>query len=131
MTEAKLSLYGLGTWSWDATTDALSIGLELSPDAAPISSLEDMPMTPTGRELVSSAARWPETGGLDWQDGWNDSVNIAPLLQELVDTYGGLPAGAHVQFFINGTVADENAEVAIEDSSHRNGNTPTLSVSFE
>lgn len=132
ITDAWLSLFGRGTWSWTSSTDALSIGLEFSADAAPIDGIDDMPLAAGGRPLVSTVARWPEAGGLDWLvNDWNDSVNIAPLLQELVDTYGGLAAGSHVQFFVYGANPGTNAEVAIEDSSSAAGNSPTLTVTIE
>lgn len=129
--EAWLSLYGLGEWNWNSSSDALTIGLEFSDDAAVIDGIADLPGTPSGRDLLSTTARWPESGGLAWQNGWNDSVNLAPLLQELVDTYGGLPAGAHVQFFVRGDEADHNGEVLIEDSAYVTDNAPTLTVFIE
>lgn len=130
--DAWISLYGRGTWSWNNASDALLVGLELSESAAPIEGFDDMPFTGTGRPLVSTVARWPEVGGLTWLvNNWNDSVNVAPLLQELVDTYGGLAAGSYVQFFVYGVDAGTNAEVAIEDSSSASGNTPTLTVIVE
>lgn len=130
--DAWLSLYGRAIWSWENASDALFIGLEFSDNAAPISGIEDMPFTETGRPLVSTEARWPEVGGLAWLvNNWNDSVNVGPLLQELVDTYGGLAAGSYVQFFLYGVAPGTNAEVAIEDSSSPAGNAPTLTVVIE
>lgn len=130
--DAWLSLFGRGTWNWTNESSALSIGLEFSEDADPITGIEDMPLTVTGRPLVSTVARWPEVGGLTWLvNDWNDSVNVAPLLQELVDSYGGLPAGAHVQFFVYGANPGINGEVAIEDSSNPAGNGANLTVVVE
>jgi hypothetical protein len=130
--DAWISLFGRGTWSWSNESHALAIGLEFSDDAAPIAGISDLPFTLTGRPLVSAVARWPELGGLTWLvNNWNDSVNVAPLIQELVDTYGGLSAGAHVQFFVYGANPGTNGEVAIEDSSNPAGNTPTLTVVVE
>lgn len=132
ITSAALSLYGLDVWDWDNTTDALSIALEFSDDAAPITSSADMPLAVGGRDLLTATARWPESGGLVWQHpGWNTSPNLAALLQELVDTLGGLNAGAHVQLYVYGAVSNVNSEVAVEDSSHSGDHAATLTIVAE
>jgi hypothetical protein len=130
--DAALALYGWGTWDWDETSDSLQIAIEYSDDAEQISGLSDLPFTVGGRDLLPTTVRWPETGGLAWQyDAWHTSPNLAGLLQELVDTVGGLSAGAHVQFYVYGTTPDINSEVIIEDSSHPAGHAPKLTIIVE
>lgn len=132
ITSALLSLYGLDVWDWDNGSDALRIALEFSDDAESIMSSGDMPLAAGGRDLLATTARWPETGGLTWQrPGWNTSPNLAALLQELVDTLGGLNAGAHVQFYVYGAVSNINSEVAVEDSSHPGEHPATLTIVAE
>lgn len=127
--DARLSLFGLGDWEWDSAVDALQVAVELSDDAAVIGSLQDMPLSTTGRPLLGKTVRWPETGGLAWQTGaWNQSTNLASLLEELVDTMGGLAAGAHVQFFVYGVTPNLNGEVLVEDSSNAAADPPRLAV---
>lgn len=130
--DAALALYGWGTWDWDETADSLQIAIEYSDDAEQITGASDLPFVAGGRELLPTTVRWPETGGLAWQyDAWHTSPNLAALLQELVDTVGGLSAGAHVQFYVYGTTPDINGEVVIEDSSHPAGNAPKLTIIVE
>ncbi|MGE5784009.1 MAG: hypothetical protein ACM3ZE_05435 [Myxococcales bacterium] len=129
ITDARLSLYGRDVWEWDSSVDALQIAVELTDDADPISGLTDMPLSASGRPILANTVRWPEAGGLNWQyPGWNESTNVAPLLQELVDTVGGLQAGAHVQLYVFGVTSNINSEVTLEDSSHSDANHPTLTV---
>jgi hypothetical protein len=110
----------------------LQIALELSDDAEQVTGLVDMPLAVGGRDLLPTTARWPETGGLAWQyPGWNESPNLAAVLQELVDTVGGLQAGSHLQVYVYGATANINSEVVVTDSSHYSGNAPTLTIVVE
>ncbi len=130
--DTTLALYGWDVWDWDNSTDALQIALELSDDAEQVTGLVDMPLAVGGRDLLPTTARWPETGGLAWQyPGWNESPNLAAVLQELVDTVGGLQAGAHLQVYVYGATANINSEVVVTDSSHYSGNAPTLTIVVE
>jgi hypothetical protein len=116
--EATLRLWGTDTWVWDASRMAEQIVVEDSADAQVITSLADAPLQPAGRPLVPGEVRWPESGGLAWTlGGWNETQNLATLVQALVDRHGGLAAGAHVQLFFFRD-ARENGEVAAEDWIH-------------
>lgn len=130
--DATLALYGRDAWDWDNSSDSLQVAVELSEDAEQVAGAADLPLVAGGRETLATTARWPEVGGLAWQNlSWNESPNLAALLQELVDTVGGLEAGAHVQFFVYGTTANINSEVAVEDSSHSDTHAPTLTITVE
>jgi hypothetical protein len=77
--------------------------------------------------------RWPEELGLAWQHpGPNSTPDLSPLLQALVDEYGGLEAGAHVQFWIAIDVVDGlGEEIGWLDSSAGADTAPMLTLAIE
>ena len=97
---AVLELHGWTTHAWNSEVDALLVFVELSADAEQVDAADDFP--PSGETVLGEhPIRWPEDGGLLWNvDAANTSPDLSPLLQTLVDTYGGLPSGSHVQFWI-------------------------------
>lgn len=114
---AQLRVYATDQFWWDAS-DFLWIALEDSADAAVISAIADAPLRAGGRPLTATV-RWPEAGALDWTfDTWHETSDFGTLLQELVDRYGGLATGAHVQVFVYRDGGTTNGEVAVEDFSH-------------
>ncbi len=60
---------------------------------------------------------------LNWKaDAWNESPNLAPLVQELVATHGGLKAGASIQLWMRApSIYPVDAEVPFEDLDHASG----------
>ena len=110
--EATLTLHGLDApvahADWDAATHALRVRAEDAADAPAVKSA-------TVPALLPSSLRWPSQGGLAWQVGAGNSVDVAPLLQALVQKHGGLSDGAHVQLWLSGDFANVAAEVATPD----------------
>jgi hypothetical protein len=57
----------------------------------------------TYRVVTSAAAIWPNSGATAYAaSAWNTSPSLAPVLQELVDTYGGLAAGSYITLWVQG-----------------------------
>lgn len=101
---AKLSLYGLAADGWDPSLHALDVFVEKSADAPVVTTAADLPFTSTGRPMASAMARWPATGGLTWNtQAYNTSPELAALIQEVVDSQGGLAAGSHLQIWVKGS----------------------------
>jgi hypothetical protein len=129
---AVLELHGWTTYEWNADEDALLVFVELSADAEQVAGVDAFPLTGT-TVLAKEFIRWPSKGGLEWDvDGPNVSPDLSPLLQTLVDTYGGLQSGSHVQFWVRkvelGSVASEVGYVdAFVDAS----NAATLSIQLQ
>jgi len=91
-----LRIYGASGPSWDSGSDCLEVMGEQSPDAPQASGTAP----PT---LTATVIRWPASGGLTWLIGGSyNEVDIAPIIQELVDDYGGLASGAHIQIWVRG-----------------------------
>jgi len=130
---ADLSLHGDGDWVWDPSRFALTVLAERSADAPAVASIADDPLRAGGRSLVSATVRWPATGGLAWVAGaWNQSPDLSAPLQEVVDSAGGLSAGAHLQLFTwREDTFDADGEVTARDSCGADGNAPRLHLRFE
>ena len=115
ITNATLSLWGETSVSWLPSEHALEGWFEATKDAAVVTRSDEEPYTALGRPLTIAGTRWPLSGGLDWIiGGYNVSPNIAELLQELIDTHGGLAATAHVQFWLRGA-QQISADLAASD----------------
>jgi hypothetical protein len=127
--DATLVLYGHTTFMWTAS-DALRVWIEDSADAREITGVQDFPGELVGLAHVS--VRWPEDGGLAWRHpGTNDTPDLSPLLQRVVDENGGLAAGAHVQLWIAADAPDGvGTEVAWLDSIAGLDTAPTLTITL-
>ncbi|MBX7082289.1 MAG: hypothetical protein K1X88_23985 [Nannocystaceae bacterium] len=107
---ATLELAGHDEYAWGGAY-ALRVWVQDTPDAPVVSGTSDYPQDGGAVVLSDDSVRWPELGGLPWQQpGPNATPDLAPLLQSLVDTHGGLAAGAHVQFWIGEDVLDGSGE---------------------
>ncbi len=120
LTDARLELWGLAPdGNWGQPDHGLLMQLEDAADAAVVRSGTDNPDNPEGRSLLPISVRWPDRGTLVWQvDGYNRTPNLAPLLNQLASSRGGLSSGSHVQFWVRGAFRYGNAEVATPDSTH-------------
>jgi hypothetical protein len=120
VSEATLTLRGIASpeanAGWNQTPHALQIFAENSPDAPPATG--GLP------SLTANRVRWPAAGGLSWNTAGDNSVDIAPVLQRLVDTYGRLYSGAQVQLWLSG----DYAEVATTDSSQAGASPARLAI---
>lgn len=102
ISQATLELYGVTTWNW-SPGEALEIRAEQAADAQVVTSEADEPFQPKGRTVTLATVRWPASGGLAWTiNGYNSSTNLASVLQDVVNTQGGLAQGAHVQLWVRG-----------------------------
>jgi hypothetical protein len=55
------------------------------------------------RVLTSATVIWPSSDATAYVAGdWNTSPSLAPVLQELVDTYGALDQGSYVTIWVEG-----------------------------
>ena len=87
----------------------------------------DITTYPTTRE-GSGAIHWTS---YSWHtDGTVENLTVTGLVQHLVDTYGGLASGAHIQFYLcaddSETDGDENGFIA-KDAG---GVSPTLAITY-
>jgi hypothetical protein len=108
ITAATLELWGHYDFSysesgWNPATNALEVFAESSADPPVVTSEKDGPFTALGRPVTAASVRWPASGGLTWAPlQYHTSPNIAPALQEVVKSKGGLASGAHVQLWVRG-----------------------------
>lgn len=101
--QSYLSVKGLYTYNWNSTLHGLKIcAQKTGANASQVTSYTEHPdYVGTTTVLTTTCARWPSTGGLTWLiDQQNISVNISSVIQELVDTYGGLAANNYIQLWI-------------------------------
>ena len=120
--EARLLLRGRARYSWEPAIDYLVVAAEQRADALQVAGKEDRPGGTSGTTLTSAVVRWPASGGLTWSTtGDNQTPDLAPVFQELVDTHGGLAAGAHVQLWLHDPDESADSEVAAEDFSYATG----------
>lgn len=111
ITGATLELWGTDEQQWDLASYALDVWLEDAADAPWVTKVGDAPSQSGGRPTTTTKVRWPAAGGLYWRVGqYNTSPDLALLLQELVNSYGGLVQDAYVQLWIRGSQSNE-AEV--------------------
>jgi len=101
---ATLDLWGVDADGWNGSSHALEVWLEKAADPAVVTVETDAPLTSTGRPVTSSAKRWPAVGGLPWASGaYNTSPDLAALVQEVVNSQGGLAKGSHLQLWVRGS----------------------------
>lgn len=118
MTNVKLTLRGIGDFNWNNSL-SLTVPIEDSANASRVTGVDDVPGGLNGRTVLTDKVSWPETGGLTWTLGLNESSDLKSLIQALVDKHGGLAAGAAIQFWIYApsTIGSES-EVTVADYGH-------------
>jgi hypothetical protein len=134
--DARLEIHGAPVWEWQPSTDALDIALQDDADAPEVDagSMYPYDINPDRVALLPPRVRWPEDGGLSWDEtDWNESPDLSPLVQVLVDGHDGIEAGAHLQFWIAKTdlAASVASEVGFIEFSQNPAFSATLSLSFE
>jgi hypothetical protein len=126
---ATLELFGHDDYLWDGAY-ALRVWLQESADAPKVGGISDYPTDGGSIAFVSSSVRWPEAGGLAWQQpGPNATPDLAVMLQALVDAQGGLEAGAHLQLWVGSDALDGSGEeVGWLDSAAGAATAPRLTI---
>ena len=128
---ATIEMYGHATYFWDET-HALRVWVQQTADADAPASVSDHPEDPAGVLLGDASVRWADADdtGLTWViPGPNASPDLAPLVQQLIDSNGGLEAGAHVQFWIAEDEVDgKGEEVGWYDSINGGETAPRLTL---
>ncbi|MEL6545803.1 MAG: hypothetical protein AAFQ82_14315, partial [Myxococcota bacterium] len=128
--DARLSLWALTLFDWTEQS-ALRIRVEDAADAEQVTGAADAPHLVGGRALTSKEIRWPSSGGLvPTLDAYNETPELAALLQPLLDASGGLTTGDHLQLWVAGDFDDRDGELGFEDSSHPDDHPATLTVSW-
>lgn len=94
----KIELYGTDSYAWDSGSEYLQVYTQQSADSAQVSSGSE----PT---VTTAVVRWPASGGLSWSTSQYNEIDITAVIQELVDDYGGLASGAHIQIWVAGPAA--------------------------
>lgn len=127
--DVRLVLYGHDVYDWQAT-DALRVWIQHTDDAAAVGGIDHYPGTSI--PLADASVRWPEELGLAWQHpGANETPNLAVLVQQLVDEYGGLAAGAHLQLWVSLDEIDGlGKEVGWVDSHAGPDTSPQLTIAL-
>jgi len=123
ITDLRVRLYGhalTGGSKWSPTKHKLIISADRVPDAALVNSKHGHPGGADGVAQTTAVVDWLN---LAWKvDAWNESPNLAPLVQELVDAHSGLKAGAYLQLWLQAPlIYPVDAEVPFEDLDHANG----------
>lgn len=143
ITSANFSVYGTDSFYFTNSVDYLHVLANDSSDAPQVTTYEDAPGGATGYYFTSAPGatsaganviiRWPTAGGLTWDQGagLNIGPDISPLIQFLVNKYGGLNANAHVQFWIYSQVNHiAGPEVGIADYNHPTLPAPMLIINW-
>jgi hypothetical protein len=133
--EARLAIFGTTVYQWDAGNHALEIALQDAPDAPAVEQGNRYPYDGNAESvaLLPARVRWPDVGGLSWTvGGVNESPDLAPLIQSLLDAHGGLEAGANLQFWITkpAPLLGES-EVGFVEFSDNPTSAASLSLTFE
>jgi hypothetical protein len=126
-----LEISGHDEYNWDGAY-ALRVWVQDTADAAAVGGTFDYPQAGSSVVLSTESVRWPESGGLVWQQpGPNATPDLAGLVQALIDAHGGLAAGAHVQFWIGEDVLDGTGEeVGWLDSIAGEDTAPRLTIAL-
>jgi len=119
ITSATLKMYGIGDSSWNSVGGGyLHIMVSDYADAPQVTTFQDGPGGTSGH-VFSSTVRWPFAGNLFWNtSGLNTSVDLAILIQFLVNKYGGLANGAHIQVWTYSDEAGVDKEVTYAGFGH-------------
>ena len=131
ITNASMQVYGIGDSGWNSAGGGyLHIMVSDYADAPQVTTFQDGPGG-TNNRAFSSTVRWPFAGNMFWTtSGLNTTVDLSVLIQFLVNKYGGLANGAHIQVW---TYSDEpavNKEVNYAGFSHASFATQ-LSITFQ
>jgi len=126
-----LEIFGHDEYSWNGAY-ALRVWVQDTSDAAAVGGTFDYPQDGSSVVLSTESVRWPEEGGLVWQQpGPNATPDLAALLQALIDAHGGLAAGAYVQLWVGEDVLDGSGEeVGWLDSIAGDETAPRLTLQF-
>ncbi len=128
---AQLELYGTPD-VWPDATHFLGIHIEDSTSAAVVTKNTDGPLSPLGgRPLTTLNVRWPADGGLSWKVGvFNQSPDVASLINDLITRYGSLASGDYIQFWLwsPDCMAGILAEIGAEDRSANLGHESRLTL---
>lgn len=126
-----LEISGHDEYQWQGAY-ALRVWVQDTADAPAVGGTFDYPQDGSSVVLSTDSVRWPESGGLVWQQpGPNATPDLAPLVQALVDAHDGLAAGAYVQFWIGEDVLDGTGEeVGWFDSIAGAERAPRLTLGF-
>jgi hypothetical protein len=120
--EARMRLFARDVWEWEPSSDHVWIAAEDARSTTQPTRVEDAPTLATGRP-ITARVRWPAEGELAWPlDEWHETGDVAPCVQQLVDTYGGLAAGAYVTVYVFRDGGATHGELACEDWSHPDTN---------
>lgn len=129
---SNIKVYKKGSYSWIDGQYPIGIWAEKSNNPSVITSVNERPINgSSARTLTDTIIRVPESGGLTWSP-YNDwfSFNIAPLIQELVDTFGGLTKDNYIQFWLSTySINADNNEVSFSDYNNTTTD-PKLVVGF-
>lgn len=123
--DAYLSLKGAGNTGWDPAVHALLIYADEHKDPKEIKDAREAPDSgePMAHKLTTASVRWPEAGGLAWDDaGVNITPSLVPLLEEQMGRHSGLWAGDHVMFWLRGEPGAAPALVGAYDVASDNDN---------
>lgn len=101
ITGAVLKLQGDGSHSWTGSDAALRIRAEAVSDATQVGSPNRYPGAVSSAKMTMATMRWPASGQLSWSsNSVNSSVDLSPIIQELVDRHGAFASGSHIQLWI-------------------------------
>lgn len=126
ITSSSLSVRGVDVFGWHAFAFYIQVKANDSADAAQVVSINDAPGGSSGFAFTSSV-NWPTAGYLVWDGaGMNTTPDLKSIIQFLVNKYGGLAAGAHIQLWLYSDQAGIDHEGGIADYG-----TPDFNTSLE
>ena len=103
-------------------------------DAPQVVDVSDRPAWADGGDITTYPTTREGTGAIHWTGfSWSlagyNNLTVTGLVQHLVDTYGGLASGAHINFFFCGDEEEgnqENSFLAYENTTNK----PILTITY-
>lgn len=131
-----ISIYGNDISGWQSANDFLAVYAEDAADASALSGVGDRPISPVGNggagdtPLTTANVRWPESGGLTWNEAGYNTRDITSVIQELVDDNNGLASNAKIRIWVaRGAIVSDSRQVGW-NSIETGSNTPQLTIGY-
>lgn len=118
---SKLTVYKKTAYSWTDDVRALKIWVEDTSSASAPTLATQQPLSGSNaKSVLATTVRWPLAGNMTWTpiNQWTDTPDVSNLVQELINTYGGLHQNDYIQFWLAAeSMGPNNTWVSFADYS--------------